>query len=52
VVLGGAFVFETGSLVVALRAVREARGNAPLRQFGRDNRDPTVTTAVLEDSAA
>src|SRR5262249_25512927 len=51
VVLGGAFVFETGSLVVALRAVREARGGAPLRQFWRDNPDPTVTTVVVEDSA-
>ena len=52
VVLGGAFVFETGSLVVAVRSVREAKGGTPLGQFWRDNRDPTLTTVVLEDSAA
>ncbi|HKC97127.1 MAG TPA: cation diffusion facilitator family transporter [Methylomirabilota bacterium] len=52
VVLGGAFVFETASLVVALRSVRQAKGDTPFRQFWRDNRDPTLTTVVLEDSAA
>ena len=52
VVLGGAFLFEAGSLGVALHALREVRGDVPLRQFWRDNRDPTLTTVVLEDSAA
>jgi cation diffusion facilitator family transporter len=52
VVLLGAVVFETGSLAVAVRAVREAKGDTPLRQFWRDNRDPTLTTVVLEDTAA
>jgi cation diffusion facilitator family transporter len=52
VVLGGAFVFEAGSLAVALHALREAKGDVPLRRFWRDNRDPTLTTVVLEDSAA
>jgi hypothetical protein len=45
-------VFETGSIVVALRAVRDAKRDTPLRRFWQDNRDPTPTTVVLEDSAA
>ena len=52
IVLGGAFVFEAGSLAVALHSVRRAKGDVPLPEFWRDNRDPTLTTVVLEDSAA
>jgi cation diffusion facilitator family transporter len=52
VVLGGACVFESASLTVALHSLRQAKGEVPLRQFWRDNRDPTLITVVLEDSAA
>lgn len=52
VVLGGAFVFESASLTVALHSLHQAKGDVPLRQFWRDNRDPTIITVVLEDSAA
>jgi len=52
VVLAGAFVFEAASLGVALHTLSEVRGAVPLRRFWRDNRDPTLTTVVLEDSAA
>lgn len=52
VVLGGAFVFEAASLSVAVHSLRKVKGDVPLRRFWRDNRDPTLTTVVLEDSAA
>jgi cation diffusion facilitator family transporter len=52
VVLAGAFLFEAGSLTVALHSLREVKGDVPLGRFWRDNRDPTLTTVVLEDSAA
>ena len=52
IVLGGAFVFEAASLAVAVHALREVKGDVPLLRFWRDNRDPTLTTVVLEDSAA
>lgn len=51
-VLAGAFLFEAGSLAVALHSLRQVKGDVPLRRFWRDNRDPTLTTVVLEDSAA
>jgi cation diffusion facilitator family transporter len=51
-VLLGAFVFESMSLGVALRALATAKGRKSLRGYWRDNRDPTLPTVVLEDSAA
>jgi cation diffusion facilitator family transporter len=52
VVLGGAFVFESLSMTVALRALRRARGSTPLREYWRSSRDPTLLTVVLEDLSA
>jgi cation diffusion facilitator family transporter len=51
-VLAGAFVFESLSLAVATRALRRAQGEASLREFWTESRDPTLTTVVLEDSSA
>jgi cation diffusion facilitator family transporter len=51
-VLLGGFVFEAVSLGVALRALSTARHGRTLRTYWRDNRDPTLTTVLLEDSAA
>jgi cation diffusion facilitator family transporter len=51
-VLAGGFVFEAISLGVAVHALAEAKGRRTLRQYWRDNRDPTLPTVVLEDLAA
>jgi cation diffusion facilitator family transporter len=51
-VLAGAFLFESGSLAVAVRGVRREAGGRPLGTFLRENRDPTLVTVLLEDSAA
>jgi cation diffusion facilitator family transporter len=51
-VLGGAFVFEAGSLGVALRSLERVREGRPILAFLREARDPTLPTVVLEDSAA
>jgi cation diffusion facilitator family transporter len=51
-VLGGAFVFESGALTVALRELRRDMKGEPLREYLRDIRDPTLLTVVLEDGAA
>jgi cation diffusion facilitator family transporter len=51
-VLGGGFVFESISLGVAVHAVRKEIGGRSFREFWRDNRDPTLPTVLLEDSAA
>jgi len=51
-VLAGGFVFESISLGVAIHAVVKAKGGDSLRQYWRDNRDPTLPTVLLEDSAA
>jgi len=51
-VLAGGFVFESISLGVALHALRKAKGNQTMRRYWRDNRDPTLPTVVLEDTAA
>jgi divalent metal cation (Fe/Co/Zn/Cd) transporter len=51
-VLAGAVVFEAGSLTVALRSLRREAGRRRLRRFLRENRDPTLVTVLLEDSAA
>jgi cation diffusion facilitator family transporter len=51
-VLAGGFLFESGSLLISLRAVRREQGHRSLRQYWRDNRDSTLPTVVLEDTAA
>jgi cation diffusion facilitator family transporter len=51
-VLAGGFVFESISLGVAIRALVRAKGEQTLRQYWRENRDPTLPTVVLEDFAA
>ena len=51
-VLAAGFVFESLSLAVALRALLKAKGRKSLRGYWRDNRDPTIPTVVLEDTAA
>src|SRR6266498_1613022 len=51
-VLAAGFVFESISLCVALRPLRKAMGRKSLRGYWRDNRDPTLPTVVLEDTAA
>lgn len=51
-VLAAGFVFESLSLAVALRALIKAKGRKSLRGYWRDNRDPTIPTVVLEDTAA
>jgi cation diffusion facilitator family transporter len=51
-VLAGGVVFEGGSLLVALRTLDKERGGRPLAEFWRDNRDPTLLTVLLEDTAA
>ena len=51
-VLAAGFVFESISLCVALRALGKAKGTKSLRGYWRDNRDPTLPTVVLEDTAA
>ena len=51
-VLAGSFVFESISLGVALHGLRRAAGSRSLREYWRENRDPTLITVLLEDSAA
>jgi cation diffusion facilitator family transporter len=51
-VLAGSFVFESISLGVALHGLRRAAGPHSLREYWRENRDPTLVTVLLEDSAA
>lgn len=51
-VLGGAVVFESASLGVALRALGRDRGGRSWRAYVRDSRDPTLLTVVCEDAAA
>jgi cation diffusion facilitator family transporter len=51
-VLAGSFVFEAISLGVGLHGLRRAAGSRSLREYWRENRDPTLITVVLEDSAA
>jgi cation diffusion facilitator family transporter len=52
IVLAAGFVFESISLCVALRALGQAKDKKSLRGYWRDNRDPTLPTVVLEDTAA
>jgi cation diffusion facilitator family transporter len=51
-VLAGGFFFEAASLVISLNALRRAKGRLTLRQYWIENRDSTLPTVVLEDSAA
>src|ERR1051325_11615979 len=51
-VLGGAFVFESLSLAVAVRSLRRVRGDRSLREFWHETRDPTLVTVLFEDGAA
>jgi cation diffusion facilitator family transporter len=51
-VLGGGFLFESISLGVAVHSLREVQNGRSLREYWRENRDPTLPTVVLEDSAA
>jgi divalent metal cation (Fe/Co/Zn/Cd) transporter len=52
VVLGGAFMFESLSITVAIRAVRRAKGDSSLTVYWQKVRDPTLLTVILEDSSA
>lgn len=51
-VLGAGLVFESIALGIAVRALVKTKGDKTLREYWRDNRDPTLTTIVLEDTAA
>lgn len=51
-VLAGSFVFESISLGIGLHGFRRAAGTRSLREYWRENRDPTLITVLLEDSAA
>jgi cation diffusion facilitator family transporter len=51
-VLAGSFVFESISLGVGAHGLRRAAGRRSLREYWRENRDPTLITVLLEDSAA
>lgn len=51
-VLAGSFVFESISLGVAVHGLRREAGSRSLREYWRENRDPTLITVLLEDSAA
>src|SRR5690606_25933060 len=50
--LGVAFAIEASVLVVAVRALNEARGGMAWGPFLRDKADPATVGVVLEDSAA
>ena len=51
-VLLGSFVFESISLGVGVHGLRRAAGSRSLREYWHENRDPTLITVLLEDSAA
>jgi cation diffusion facilitator family transporter len=51
-VLLGAFVFESTSLAIAMRSLHRTKGDTRLRDYWRENRDPTLPTVLLEDSGA
>jgi cation diffusion facilitator family transporter len=51
-VLAGGFVFEAISLGISLHSLRKAKGRLSLRQYWIENRDSTLPTVVLEDTAA
>lgn len=51
-VLAGSFLFESISLGVGVHGIRRAAGSRSLREYWHENRDPTLITVLLEDSAA
>ena len=51
-VLAGGALFEGFAWAVAWRTLSKDRAGRPLRPYLRDNRDPTVLTVLLEDTAA
>ncbi len=51
-VLAAAFLFESGSLAVAVRSLRRVLGGRSVGEYLFETRDPTLLTVVLEDSAA
>ena len=51
-VLAGAFVFESISLFIATRSLRQVKGRRPLREYIAENRDPTLLTVLFEDTSA
>lgn len=52
VVLGGGFVFEAGSLFVAVRSFLRQKGSMTVRRYVAEQRDPTLLTVLMEDAAA
>ena len=52
VILGGAFVFEGASLLVAVRQFRRTLNGQPFWQALRNSKDPSLYTVLAEDSAA
>jgi len=51
-VLAGAFVFESISLLIATRSLRQVKGGRSLREYIAENRDPTLLTVLFEDTSA
>lgn len=51
-VLGLAMVFETFSLIVAVRAFQESKGEQTMWQAVKASKDPTIFTVLFEDAAA
>ena len=51
-ILGGAFVFEGASFVVAVRQFRSTLDGEPFWQALRKSKDPALYTVMAEDSAA
>ena len=47
-VLAGAFVFESISLFIATRALRQVKGRRSLREYITENRDPTLLTVLFD----
>jgi cation diffusion facilitator family transporter len=46
-VLAGGFVFESASLLFAVRGIRAAMGDQSFGEYWRDARDPTLPTVLL-----
>lgn len=51
-VLGIAFIFESGSLYVAVKEFQKRRMGRGFIQAVQDSRDPAILTVLLEDTAA
>ncbi len=52
IVLGVAFLFETGAWLVALREFNRSRGDTSIFQAVRASKDPALFAVLFEDSAA